>query len=361
LTIQPRLQEAVQKILNSQRNIAGAVVLLESSSGRVLAMAEREGVKGNPLNSFNGEPIVTSARAPAASLMKIVTATAAMEKTGMNPDHEISFFGGCGHLRRNNWLRDSRQDRQKLTLARAFGLSCNTVFARLAMYTTGLGTLRKYIENYQFNKPIPSDFRIETSAALLPQAAAATALEVGEAGAGFGSTRLSPIQAAMMASVAGNDGKLMAPFLVDAAFNSQNERVYVGVPLVLAQVASKEVSKKLQILMQDTILTGTSRKYFKRKGTRSDRYEIGGKTGTLSDPENRSTLYTWFAGIAPLEAIDNVSLGVLVASPKTWVVRASEIAQLSFSQYLRLYRMNGGVRTEESLSIKNGPHKMGER
>ena len=361
LTIQPKLQDALAKSLMTQRNIAGAVVLMESRSGRILAMVEREGAKGNPLNSVNSESIVTSARAPAASLMKIVTATAAMEKVGFKPDEEISFFGGCGHLRRNNWLRDSKQDRQKLTLARAFGLSCNTVFARLAMYSTGLGTLRKYVEGYHFNKPLPSDFRIETSAALLPQAEAATALEVGEAGAGFGASKLSPVHAAMMASVAGNEGKMMVPFLVDSAFDAKGQRVYLGLPQVLAQVASKNVAHEMQILMQDTVLTGTSRKYFRRKGIRADRYEIGGKTGTLSDPEDRSTLYTWFAGIAPLETVENVSIGALVASPKTWVVRASEIAQMSFTHYLRLSRMEASGRGDKALSAKDESRKMGER
>jgi len=41
-------------------------------------------------------------------------------------------------------------------------------FARLALYETGLASLRQYAEKYMFNRPIPSDLRIETSAALMP-------------------------------------------------------------------------------------------------------------------------------------------------------------------------------------------------
>ncbi|MCA2961802.1 MAG: hypothetical protein IOD12_16250 [Silvanigrellales bacterium] len=347
LTLNPELQASLKGILQRQRNIAGAMVLIESNTGRLLAMAERRGEEGNPLNPSGGEPIVTSARAPAASLMKIVTATAAIEKVSLRPDEEIFFSGGCGHLRGQNWLRDSARDRQHLTFARAFGVSCNTAFARIALYHTGLSTLRRFAAGYMFNKPIPSDVRIETSAALMPQLEAATALEVGEAGAGFGASKLSPIHAAMIAAAAGNEGTLMAPYLVDAAFDASGRQVYSGAPRKLERLFSAQTAASLQILMRETILTGTSRKYFRRKGTRKDRFEIGGKTGTLSDPEERSTLYTWFNGLAPLESSENVAIGALVASPKNWVVRASEIAQQGLSDYLRLSRTERIISTAD--------------
>ena len=339
LTVNPSLQDSMTKVLQTQKKIAGAVVVLESSTGRILAMSERKGAIGNPLNPAGDEPIVTSARAPAASLMKIVTATAAIEKLGMSPDERIVFHGGCSHLRRNNWLRDPAKDSQNMTLAKAFSVSCNTAFARLALYATGLATLKKYSEGYHFNQPLPSDFRIETSAAVVPSLENATAQEVGEAGAGFGATKLSPVHAAVMAAASGNGGYIMAPYIVDAAYDEKGLQVYIGTPQKLSRLFSERTAQSLQRMMRDTVVSGTSRKYFRRSGTKNDRYDIGGKTGTLSDPEDRTTLYTWFAGIAPLDSVDNVAIGTLVASPKTWVVRASEIAQMSFASYLRHERM----------------------
>ena len=100
--------------------------------------------------------------------------------------------------------------------------------------------------------------------------------------------------------------------------------------------------------MQETILTGTSRKFFRRSGTARDRFDIGGKTGTLSDAEARGTLYTWFSGLAPLDSPNNVAIGTLVSSPKTWVVRASSLAQLSLAQYLRWEKLDKSVASQES-------------
>jgi peptidoglycan glycosyltransferase len=338
LTIQPELQMALEKTLAAQRNIAGAVVILESRTGRILAMAESKADIHSPL--VNEDSILTAARAPAASLMKIVTATASIEKNNLDPEREIPFHGGCGTLRNRNWLRDAQSDRQRMTFSHAFGISCNTVFARLALYETGLASLRQYAEKYLFNRPIPSDLRIETSAALMPALEMATALEVGEAGAGFGSSKISPVHAAMLSAAAGNAGILMAPYLVEAAYDSSGKQIYTGSPLEISRIFTKRTADKMQRLMQETVLSGTSRRYFRRKGTAGDRFEIGGKTGTLSDAEERGTLYTWFSGIAPLESPQNVAIGTLVASPKNWVVRASSLAQISLAQYLKIERQD---------------------
>jgi cell division protein FtsI/penicillin-binding protein 2 len=338
LTIQPELQAALEKTLSTQRNIAAATVILESRTGRILAMVETRGDSRSPL--VTDESILVAARAPAASLMKIVTATAAIEKNGLDPDQEIPYHGGCGTLRNRNWLRDGQSDRQHMSFSHAFGVSCNTVFARLALYETGLATLRQFAEKYMFNRPIPSDLRIETSAALMPALEMATALEVGEAGAGFGASKISPVHAAMLSAAAGNSGVLMAPYLVEAAYDAAGKQVYAATPLEISRIFSKKTADKMQRLMQETILAGTSRKYFRRKGTAGDRFEIGGKTGTLSDAEERGTLYTWFSGVAPLESPQNVAIGTVVASPKNWVVRASSLAQISLAQYLKIDRQD---------------------
>jgi peptidoglycan glycosyltransferase len=341
LSISPELQSVVEKQLAAQRYVSGSIVMVESGSGRILAMAERRGDVGNPL--LTRESISVSARAPAASLMKIVTAAATIEKNDLNPFTEVPFHGGCGNLRGQNWLRDSRTDRQSMTFALAFGKSCNTVFARLAIYEAGLSALKESADRFHFNKPIPSDIIIETSAAFIPSSESATPYEVGLMGAGFGASALSPIHSAMLSATVGNGGILMAPYLVDAAINARGETVYQGKPHPLVRVFSAETAKKMAILMQETITAGTSRRYFRRKGTRQDLFDIGGKTGTLSDPESRQTLYTWFSGIAPLDTNSGVAIGTLVANPQNWVVRATSLAQASLAHYLKMEKRTSRV------------------
>ncbi len=327
LTLDPLLQEASIRYLRQTGVVEGATVLIEPHSGRVLALAQSGGSKNTnfPLTS----------RAPAASLMKMITASSTIEKENLDPYDDVSFRGGCGNLRHENWMVEPSRDKEKLKFARAFGSSCNTVFARLALYRVGLSSLKIYAEKFMFNKPIPSDLKIQTSLFLLPELFTAIPQEVAEAGAGFGATKLSPIHAALLSATIGNGGVMLAPHIVDAAYDSSGKLVYKAKPIVVNRVVSKETADQVQTLMLATVATGTSRRAFHRLGTRYNIDEIGGKTGTLLDPENRDLLYTWFSGIAPINSPNSVSIGTIVASLQNWVVRASSVAQGTLAEFLR--------------------------
>jgi peptidoglycan glycosyltransferase len=328
LTIDPSLQESSGKYLNQSRIIHGATAIIEPHTGRILSLAQ----SGGSRNAI----VSVASRAPAASLIKIVTASAGIEKGDLKPQDEIAFRGGCSVLRNENWIRDPSRDTQILTLSKAFGRSCNTVFARVAIYNSGLVALKTYAEKFMFNKPIPSDIHLQTSMFLLPDIETASSLEVAEAGAGFGATKISPVHAALLSATVKNNGIMMAPYLVEEAYDSQDRLVYKASPKQIGRVITKETAAEIEELMHATIVSGTSRRAFSKKGTRADIDEIGGKTGTLLDPEDRDMLYTWFSGIAPMNSDKGIAIGTVVASAQNWVVRASGIAQTTLADYFRL-------------------------
>jgi cell division protein FtsI/penicillin-binding protein 2 len=336
LTLDPQLQKDVQATLDQERYIGAAVVMIDSGSGAIRAIGERQSDFDSPLRHLRDE--ITRARAPAASLMKMITAAAAIEDSGLEPESEIPFRGGCQHLRNRNWLSMPSADRSKFTLSRAFATSCNTAFARLAIYQTGLLGLREYASRFYLNRPIPSDLVIETSVAALPELETATTFDVGEAGAGFGFSKITPIHAALLSAALANQGKLMAPHLVQRAFDSDGNLVYEAKPLEIGAPLLPESADKMMVLMRATVLEGTSRSHFMRRGTRRFRTEIGGKTGTLRDLEDRKTLYTWFSGVGGGTGAEanKLALGVLVASPINWLVRASSVASNSLGRYYAL-------------------------
>lgn len=343
LTLDADLHKRVRRQLSLQSRIAAGVVLLDSRTGAILAIAEEKGKPDSPLYPLKDQ--VTTARAPAASLMKMVTAAAAVEKSGLRAGDLIYFHGGCQHLRRSNWLKNPARDRLKMSLAQAFGHSCNTAFARLAIYDVGLGGLHEYARRFFLNRPIPSDVILDTSQATLPQMETANAFDVAEAGAGFGFSKLSPVHAALLSAALVNDGVMMAPHLVKRAYNQAGEVVYEASSHELGQVVEPDTARVLHDLMLATVRSGTSRKEFLRRNVRQYRREIGGKTGTLKDMEDRSTLYTWFSGYAPFPHAgeQSISAGALVASPMDWLVRASAVAQESFAQFYYLERLKSRV------------------
>jgi hypothetical protein len=125
LTTVPRLQERIERLLTEYRVPWAAAVLLEPSTGRVLAMAEHSqrepGKRGLSLE----------ARAPAASVFKIVTSSALLHR-GFEPGAEVCFSGGQHRVKPANLTDDPRRDRRCLSLSSALGKSANVVFAKLA-------------------------------------------------------------------------------------------------------------------------------------------------------------------------------------------------------------------------------------
>jgi penicillin-binding protein A len=334
LTLKPDLQELVMRNIQKTQGSSIAVVILDTQTGKILALGEKK----DPTNK-QSTSLVTSAYAPAASLIKIITAGASLEKTSLSPDEQIPFSGGCGKLHYKNWLRDKRSDRQHMSLAKAFGLSCNTVFARLALYWSGLSTLNDTIHKYYFNSPIITDLEIEPSFISIPDPLQSSPKEVGELGAGFAPSRISPIHAALLFQTIGFGGKMMTPFVV-SSISKDDKVIYTGTPKVLSEVFKESTSTQLLSMGQETVLTGTSRRYFRSE--KKFRFDISGKTGTLSDMNNtkinkdeKNILHTWFSGIAPLGGRNPIAISVLVSSLKNNVLRASELARKILSEYLR--------------------------
>ncbi len=331
LTIDPKIQKAAERYLQRNKHIvSGATAIIEPKTGRVLALAQ-DRHKGSAETSV-------SSRGPAASLMKIVTSAAAFEKTNLTPSDKLAFRGGCGVLARQNWIENKRLDRIKMPFDRAFGSSCNTFFARLALYHVGLSSLKHYSEKFMFNKPIPSDIKIQTSLFLLPDIETATPQEIAEAGAGFGATKLSPIHAALLSATVANGGIMMAPHLIAAAFDKNGKEIYRSSPTQIGRVISAETAEKLSVLMLATTSTGTSRGVFHRVGTRANIDDIGGKTGTLLDLENRQLLYTWFSGVAFMSLPENIAIGTVVASRQNYIIRANSVAQNTIAAYSKIQK-----------------------
>ena len=83
-TIDAKLQKYIQGLLKRSRTLQSAVVVLNSMDGRVIAMADRDS-NGSRTN------LNLKADYPAASLIKIVSAAAALEKSGYTPDTVLYF------------------------------------------------------------------------------------------------------------------------------------------------------------------------------------------------------------------------------------------------------------------------------
>jgi penicillin-binding protein A len=315
LTIDPRLQERLERSLASYRAPWGATVMLEAGSGRVLALAEHSeaepGRKGLALS-----PI-----APAASVFKIVTAAALLER-GVGARDPVCYHGGRHRLQPRLLANDPRRDRSCVSLADAFGHSTNVVFAKLADRDLDAPALRATAERFLFNVPIAFARAVEPSTANIPD----DPFGLANTAAGFGEVKLSPLHGALLASVIANGGLLVPPVLVDDV---------QGGPLPAARapwrVVDEAVASELGKMMLGTVAAGTARRTFRRTGKDLRGIPVAGKTGSLADPSPFRD-YTWFVGFAPADKPE-VVVATMLVNGRLWHARAPTVAKEALEAY----------------------------
>lgn len=330
LTLQPDLQSKLRRVLAEYRVPWGATVLLEPRTGRVLAMAEYS--QAEP----NARDISLRALAPAASIFKIVTSAALLER-GVEPQAEVCYHGGKHRIAKRNLTDDPRRDHHCLTLASALGRSANVVFAKLAGRDLPADVLRGVAGRFLFNAAIPFAKPVEISRAEIPE----DDFERATTAAGFGPVRLSPLHAALLAAIVANGGFFVPPQIVDRSDDTAAPPRRRPTRVIESSVASA-----LAEMMRTTVTEGTARRVFRRTRHSSPLAEVtvAGKTGSLADREPFRD-YSWFVGFAPVEK-PQVAVATVIVNERLWRVKAPFVAR----QALQDYFANGLSEAQASLT-----------
>jgi cell division protein FtsI/penicillin-binding protein 2 len=317
LSVSPRLQQGVEKLLSDYRVPIGATVVLEPATGRVLALAEH--VEHGPKSRVALQPI-----APAASIFKIVTSAALLDR-GIGPESEVCFHGGKHRIQKALLADNPRRDHRCLTLASALGKSANVVFAKLAGRDLTPELLRLEASRFLFDAAIPFAWPVEPSPARISD----DPFELATTAAGFGPVRLSPLHGAVIAAIVANGGRFVPPRIVDEV---DGVPARPGEP---SQLIRADVAAALARMMETTVSEGTARKTFRRdrllRRSPLREVKVAGKTGSLAEREPYRD-YSWFVGFAPAED-PRVAVATVVVNERLWRVKASFIAHEALAAY----------------------------
>ncbi len=338
-TVDQELQHESDSLLKKYKPDYAAIVMMDARTGKILAMSsfEKANAQGNNLN--------LQATFPAASIFKVITASAAVDRAGISPEHKIGFNGGNYTLYKRNVLSDKvNRWTRFITLKEAFARSINTAFGRLSLENLEPKDISHYAERFMFNQPIPADFHVELSRATVPTEKGFALTEVASGYNRFNT--LSPVHGAMIAATIINDGKMIVPYIVDSLENADNEKVYQAQVLERGQILRPESAGKVRNMMEQTILTGTSRKTF-RSLLRDKKYkevEMGGKTGHFSgmNPKGRTD---WFVGYAT-DQDQKIAIAAITVNVKKWTVKSSALGEMMIRKYFK-------DRLEEKRNAKN--------
>lgn len=302
LTIDPVLQGKLTRIMQDYEVPYGAAVVIEPSTGRVLAMAEHSqaqpGMRG----------LTTRAVFPAASIFKIVTGGALLE-AGVSPEQEACFHGGKRKLT-ERLLEDSERDGNCYSLALAMGKSANVVFAKLTQKYLSAHALREMAARLRFNRPIAFPVPTDISLASIPE----EPFGLANTGAGFGDVFLSPLHGAALAAASAT-GVWRDPVLFEPPPDAP--------PAASEQVLSPEVKQALTQMLEETVTRGTASRIFRERGFRVD--NAVGKTGTLAD-KNPFRDYSWFVGFVP-KSRPRFAVAAVIVNDPYWRIRATYLGR----------------------------------
>lgn len=323
------MQRYSDELLSTYRPDYAAFVALDARTGEILSLSSY-----SRKAEFAAHNLALLARFPSASIFKVVTATAAIDQDRATADTIVPFNGANHTLYKKN-IETTSHNRwtRYMTLKQAFALSANSFFGKLGLYQVGPLGLREYAEKYLFNVPIASDLPVEEGIALIP-----TDDDWGVVEASSGYTRenkMSPLQGALLAAAAVNDGMIMRPHLVRSIVDSDGATLYQAETEVLSTAMREESARQVRELMRETVRSGTSRKAFRnlmRKAKYSE-VEFGGKTGSLNavDPKGKTD---WFVGYMRYKD-RRIAVAAASIHGDLWRVRSSQLASLYFEHYLR--------------------------
>ncbi|WP_369135440.1 peptidoglycan D,D-transpeptidase FtsI family protein [Modestobacter sp. I12A-02662] len=306
--VQLTLDGATQQVaMGALDGLTGAVVALEPSTGRVLALASTPTFDPAQLSSHDPAAIrayresldddqltnqAISERYPPGSIFKVIVSAAALSSGDYAPDTVVPAPQELTLPNTNTTLSnfgDSACDPSgQQSLNDALTISCNTAFAQLGI-DLGEEQVREMAEAFGLDD---EGFEMPLPVAGSTVGDIATAAELGVASIGQQNVVVTPLQAAMIAAAVANDGALMRPYLVDSVQAPDLTVVDQTDPEEMSRPVSREVADQLTAMMTSVVENGSGRR------AQISGVEVAGKTGTA---ENAGPDHNWFIGFTPAD------------------------------------------------------------
>jgi penicillin-binding protein A len=323
LTLSAALQDKAHELFDQYQVPYAAMVAIEPSTGRVL------GYVGHGQDKPGSDP-VRDASPPAASVFKLITASALVD-AGVSTSARTCFSGGSSRIDRVHLQDNPRREHTCASLDEALGKSLNAVFAKLADRHLDAAKLNSYGRAFGFGHALPFEIAPPASAFEVP----GDRLEFARTAAGFWHSHMSPLHAALIAATIANEGAMPIPYAVQRVSGADD----VSLPFESGRRGSRRVisagtARAVGRMMLRTVSDGTSRSAFLDERGRAllPGVAVAGKTGSLS-ANNPFRAYSWWVGYAPADK-PRIALAVLVVNGALWRIKSSFVARELLREYL---------------------------
>lgn len=330
MTVDSKLQSSAYKEMGGYR---GAVVAIEPSTGKILAMVSKPDFNPNDVKA-NWESMIaddessvlvnraTQGLYPPGSTFKIITALEYLREGGNASDE----FNCKGSYKYEDKVIHCYGNKVHSTenFMKAFGKSCNCVFAEIGM-SLDMNSYGELCDELLFNKKLPTELQgVKKSSFKVPNKSDYAA--VMETAIGQGETLVTPMHMAMIASAIANDGVLMRPYVVSHVQNDDNVIMKEYAPIKYGELLSVEEASTMKEYMRYVVTDGT--------GTKLDvpEYTAYGKTGTAEFNSNKNDSHSWFVGFAENDG-KQIAVAVIMEDAGSGSAFAVPLAKTMFNTY----------------------------
>jgi len=359
LTIDMELQRILRHALRNYET--GAIVVVDPSSGRILAMASTPTF--NP-NSWSGrlsrdehlqadnnpyKPMLDKALLSyfPGSIYKVVTATAVLEEDLMTPQDTLNCPGyyeyGKQRRRFHCWKHAGHG---AVTITEAIAASCDVYFYKVGE-KLGIDTLAEYARFFGLGERTGIGLNNESAGTVPTRDWHSRRSKEGFQGGftlstaiGQGDVKTTPLQMTMLYAAIANGGTLYYPQIVDRIETADGNTIFTYPKRIRSKLPFKPETLRIIKSGLDMVLNsemGTAYDY------RLPNLNVAGKTGTAqviskrvsaSSVEFKYRDHAWFSAFAPIDD-PQIAITVFLEHGGSGSANAAPIAMEVLDRYFR--------------------------
>jgi len=353
--IQDIAQYALQKGLEAESADHGCVIVMESKTGAIKAMANLK--RGEDGQYYEAQNYAVSEFTEPGSTFKLLSAIALLEDGKISTTDTVDNSWG-----KWKWLEDAVKPKKRYyTLSECLQYSSNVGISKFVMqhykkdpkkftqHALDLGLHNKP----KFDIPSSSSPSIPT-----PDQSGWSVTSLPSLSIGYSST-ISPMQTLMLYNTIANQGKMMQPYMVKEIRHEGQTLSKIEPQVINEKAVSPKTAATLTQMLVQVVDNGTA------NGIKTDNYKIAGKTGTawLSqgksgyNQENNRQFQASFAGFFPANN-PQYTIVVVVNNPKSGRYSGAQIAAPIFKNISdRIYSTH--IKVQPSLQTASLPQEPG--
>lgn len=328
-TLDSVLQKTAYNALGSYK---GAVLVMEASTGKVLAMVSKPTFNPNSIeedwewlttdeNSTLLNRAMQGAYAP-GSIFKVITTLEYMRENAAYQDYSYYCEGEITEGDTTIHCANNRVHEEE-DLALSLANSCNASYSNIGLKLK-LTRFQETAKGLLFNSKLPSLLPYSQSKFQLTKDSSES--EVMMTAIGQGKTQVSPYHMTLISAAIANGGTLMRPYLVDQVTNYTGTTIDKNLPEKYGTLMTSEEAAQLKEYMTGVIEFGTG------KALSGQSYTVAGKTGTAEYSSDKEKAHSWFTGFTNVDNPELV-ISVVVESADNSGMSAVTVAKQVLNAY----------------------------